>query len=468
VDASVDAAAPAEALACALVELPQATASSACGDAVRDPLHEACDDGPGEQLDTCAADCRATDMTLVERTLATDPNDPPLVMAKPRRSLGAGPHVIAAGPDDFAFAYTQEDAQLSVRVQFFDNSGGRIGAPVAISQGAVPAATDPVIAALPDCGYAVAFIGSLAGARNRALLQRVEVLAGATGSPRPVDADAAEADQAPDMLWTGQELVVAWGERSVLKVRRFGLDLEPLGPAEYLTQEGEWNSGVTLTRFGTGFAAAWLSVDAGMMRLVVRAGELSWETPLAHASPVSGDRPALIALDADHLLAFYGVGSYPQGGVVNVGRLQLVVLPVAAPGLALPVPLRHASEELDEETLEHSRPVAVRAFETIYLAWQAQSPLGDPLGSRVLLRELHWAAGEASLLHQEELPLHAGAAIEQQQTPRLGSAPVGPMGALITAWEDRSTRLPGRPSQEILVGLRPLPLLPLDPPASPQ
>ena len=63
VDASVDASADAEAGMDAAVDAP---VSQFCGDGIRDPITEECDDGTGSlPADSCSLDCRVTDVLAV-------------------------------------------------------------------------------------------------------------------------------------------------------------------------------------------------------------------------------------------------------------------------------------------------------------------------------------------------------------------------------------------------------------------
>jgi hypothetical protein len=73
-----------------------------CGDFVRDPETEECDDGPGRDPDLCTAKCQVSD-ALVERQAARLPWE------GRSRKLGEGRHPVAGHPDGIAVVYVEPD-----------------------------------------------------------------------------------------------------------------------------------------------------------------------------------------------------------------------------------------------------------------------------------------------------------------------------------------------------------------------
>src|SRR5262249_16958314 len=73
--------------------------STLCGDAIRDPVLEECDDGPDGAVDACSDDCRVTDEPV-------DPS-PRVDGERSSRSLDFGRHPLAAGTAATLLAYSE-------------------------------------------------------------------------------------------------------------------------------------------------------------------------------------------------------------------------------------------------------------------------------------------------------------------------------------------------------------------------
>jgi hypothetical protein len=442
--------------------------STYCGDAIRDPMLEECDDGLDDLLSACTADCRVRDIGVLDADHGDAGVSPTF-----QRVLGAGVHVAAAQADGFAVAYVAREGTSEVHLAPFDRWGNRAGEPVIASQGGAPGTqASPVVAALPDGHYAVAW-NDRASTPDVALRRITAAMlpgdAAPSGAPILVHASPTGAQQDADLLWTGSELVVAWTDGFDLKLRRFNAQLTPLAAEQTLAATPNLESSVSLAAFETGWAAAWRVGESGFERMRVRAGNTSWWTPL-HAPGPEGDRPGLVQLDATHLLLVYTMGTDPLGsGTSNVGRLRYALLDVDAPGLVTPSSWTPLVEPYASDgSLAQRRPSLTRVGARVYLAWETQSPLGDPLRSEVFFAELGWSAedsgdGPGELMQHEERPLQIDAPrAGDQRNARLAASPLFPEGAVITLWEDHSGLLDGRPAPDVLMAFRPSPLVTLD------
>jgi cysteine-rich repeat protein len=293
--------------------------SRVCGDGIRDPVLEECDDGPEPGDDTCTDDCHARESGW----LARGDRD----AGHGKASLGYAPHVVSANDDGFAVTYMDEGVWL----QPFDEVGHRRGSPVALGQGYAPTSfANPAVAGVGGGRYAVAWTDGSTGTPD-VLLQTWES-GGALSTATRAHASSAGPQQDPDLLWTGSELIVAWSDLFDVRTRRFDRDLKPLGPEEGVMTMAAIESNVTLARWGDGFAAAVRANDEGLEAIGVVAGGRVWSTPPALPGPI-GDRPALVELDDEHMLLVFAVGVDPtQTDDVYDSDLRAAVLDKAAPG----------------------------------------------------------------------------------------------------------------------------------------
>lgn len=263
-----------------------------CGDGIRDPVTEECDDGGDlEPLDLCTVTCQLEDALVEVQALAD--NDAPFHERAPLgRRLGHGRHPVAAGPDGFAVAYVEEPTPAAVA-----NDGGASDAPfvgialydfpppryfnalfehrdpqplVNVSAGTSPLlAADPVVAGLADGSYAVAYTsfgddGDALGVVLRRLTPS-SAAAATLGAVTFASAETFASQYDADLLpLPDGNLLVAWADDRDpfagpdLYYRLFSSALTPLGEvdtplADSLAAEGH----VALASFGAGWAAAW-------------------------------------------------------------------------------------------------------------------------------------------------------------------------------------------------------------------
>jgi hypothetical protein len=109
-----------------------------------------------------------------------------------------------------------------------------------------------------------------------------------------------------------------------------------------------------------------------------------------HAPAAGGERPALVELDDGHLLLVYAEGSAAMdAGPGSAQRLRIAVVDVDRGGIVSSSPLVPKSPPYDTDTtLRQGRPAAARVGERVFVAWDTESPQGDPLGHEAWLAEI--------------------------------------------------------------------------------
>jgi len=141
---------------------------------------------------------------------------------------------------------------------------------------------------------------------------------------------------------------------------------------------------------------------------------------------------------------------------------RVAVIDVTVPGSIVSSELVPLTPPYDgDRTLRQSRPAATRVGDRIFVAWQTEGPLADPLESELWVGELGWSVTDPSavtLLREWPVPPDTPR-VGDQENPGLAAAPLFPGGALIRVWEDDSRTLAGRPSPDVLLSFRPVPFL---------
>lgn len=426
--------------------------SEYCGDAIRDPVLEECDDGPGGDVDSCTADCRARTVTVVQ---------PPDMQGELRlraRSLGLGAHPLASSDHGSGIAYlTFEDSSWMLGLARFDEFGGRLGAPVTLGLAAAPTEeANPVAAALPDGDFVVAWNDTGAGSLDVAM-QRVSADGNATDV---VVANATKpgAQRDPDVIRIGSDLFVAWTNNFDIVLRSFTPALKPTAAEQVLWDGGPSGSVVLAEHAGT-WAAAWRALSEGGETLHVMAGS---KTSTVGPFPIGAaeERPALVSLDDKHLLVAFTVGTDPlDTGSSSVPRLRLAIADAANPGtldfLSLPAAVEpYASDE----SLAQRRPALTRVGERCFLAWQTESPTGTAK-QEVFVSEVRWDTTDSLLLGEEQLLTRDIDAAGDQLSPVLAASPLYPEGALVAAWEDSGPFVGPEALPDLVLNVRPTPFL---------
>jgi hypothetical protein len=420
-------------------EPPPHPTSTRCGDGIRDPVTEECDEAAAGAADPCTADCRVRAVPVAQAM-----------------QLGTAPHVAGGTDSGFAIAYSGPDASPAVELQLFGESGARLGSPVDVAGDYAPVpAANAAVAALPDGRYAVAWTDGMEGPPE----VRLRLVDGRTlGAARLAHEDAAGLHADPDLLWAGDRLVVAFTDLLDVTYREFSSDLVPLGPEAPLAATAAIESGVALARFGSGWAGAVRSSSDALESIVVRSGDLIWSTPPAPPGP-TGDRPALAALDDAHLLVLFSVGADPDGtGAADVGRLFWAVADAAAPGplavRALDVGAAPAS------SVSQRRPTATRAGDRVYLGWTETDDAGAR-GEQVFLAPVALDAAAGAAIGTP-MPLPRGtASAGWRRNLRLAASSLFPAGAVISTWESASDGS-SLAAVDLVLDFRPSPFVFLD------
>jgi len=420
-------------------EPPPHPTSTRCGDGIRDPVTEECDEAAAGTADPCTAACRVQAVTVAQAM-----------------QLGTAPHVAGGSDSGFAIAYAGPDATPAVQLQLFGESGAGLGAPLDVAGDYAPVpAANAALAALPGGRYAVAWTDGMDGPPE----VRVRLVDGRTlGAARLAHEDATGLHADPDLLWAGDRLIVAFTDLLDVSYRAFTSDLVPLGPETPLAATAAIESGVALARFGNGWAGAVRSSSDALESIVIRSGDLTWSTPPAPPGP-TGDRPALAALDDAHLLVLFSVGADPDGtGTADVGRLFWAVADTAAPG---PLAVRALdAAAAPPSSVSQRRPTATRAGESVYLGWTETDGTGAA-GERVFLAAVAPDA-VAGFAIGAPMALPRGAtAGGWRRNLHLTASTLFPAGAVISTWESASDGS-SLAAVDLVLDFRPSPFVFLD------
>ena len=438
-----------------------------CGNGVRDPATEECDDNNSATDDACDHECRVTDF-LVAAPVAGD--------AGPGRSryVGNGRHPVAAGSAGFAVAFIEEHLGASrVLVSAFNTAGVRTAASIRLddpgSTAKAVAFSDPVVAALPGGKYAAAWTdysgdGDELGIALT-LVDPLGPLATASGHANQAT-DFSQFD--PDILPVSNQLVVAWVDASDpltapdLKYRTFDTNLAPTANEVTLASSAAAETSVALSRFGSSWAAAWRSGEAGTESIKVQVGSTSFSVGPFLPGHVE-DRPALLEVDADTLLlVFTARADAPDGGGSNAFRLRGALLEMAAPGSVTAFPLEPSIDAGPTQPAQ-THPNAVRVQNRMFIAYRTERVAGNPAAEDLWIRELTISGSTVSLDPPQSLPTSAAQRFDDQRFPALAGAAFGAEGAVIAAWEDYGRSLGSQAgTPDVVAELIPLPMLALE------
>ena len=412
---------------------PDAPLSLVCGDALRDPVSEECDDGNASSPpDFCASDCRATDVLLFEKPIAITP--------KHARRLGHGPHPVAAGAQGFAVVAMQTLPTAALRFRSFDEKGQPKATAIVAENKTVTPSAHPVLAALGGGQYAAVWT-DLNGAGDTGqgiALQTVHATTGAVSGITRVNTTTAFGQRDADAVFTGSNLVVAWTDDSKMassgtdiKVRTFNANLSPQTKELTLAGTAAFEADVSLAAWGNSYAAAYRSVQVTTETVVVRAGAQTWTIPVASAAP-SGERPKLSALDKDHALVVF-----TEGGVTTPAKLMAAIVDRAAPGNVTPFPIAALSPKMSG--LGQFEPSLATTQAGVYVAWRSEAPLVSKEAEDTWLKAMTWNALTQTLdtsSVEQALPRQDAHKKGDQRHPKLVATPLGPKGALAVAWDD--------------------------------
>jgi hypothetical protein len=418
------------------------TGENVCGDGWRDPIDEECDDGNGSNPpDSCSSDCRVTDLLPVFGPMPEAGTIPD----KMHRKLGLGRHPIGAGDAGFAIAFVDYlKVPADINLKLFGPKGAPLPGIITLASGMNQISdADPVVAALPGGKFAVAWTDANADGDGRGIAFRiVDPAVPPTSQPGHANTVTAQNQEAPDILWTGSEIVVVWQDAATtgpmnlsdVRARRFSSSGTALGSedvAATLLRETQ----PALARFGSGWAVAWRaqSTVAPEESIGVKSGSAVWSVGPFMPGPIF-ERPALVELDATRLLVVFSETTIVGGQ--NVPRLRGALLDTQAPGSVQ----RFSIEPLiaGYSALPQYEPNVARVGDRIYVAWRSAGIKSWPDGE-IWLKEVHWSSAGATLDLsgvELEIPREPAHRVGPQRRPALAAAPLWPEGALVTAWED--------------------------------
>ncbi len=453
-------------------------ASLFCGDGIRDPETEECDDGPGSELDLCTDSCQVSDL-LVE--YQSPPEEELWEVSD--RYLGEGRHPAAGLPDGMAVVYVEpgrgaaESAEIGLAV--FD-ADGTPSLRTPISGGSIPVLfSNPVVAALPDGSLAAAwtdFDGD--GDELGIALRRVDPSDPSGGSVTHANSETDFSQYDPDILTVGDQVVVAWTDDSDahtgpdLRYRTFdAATLSATSAEQTLADTWDFEGNVSLAPSGSGWVAAWRASyedDEGDVFETVEvehpASGDRWSTT-AHLAGAPEDHPAVAELDETHLLLVYTEGTDPENlGPANLGRLRLAVLDTAAPGEVVSDWLEPITEGYaSDPAVAMSHPNAVRAGEYVYVSWRSGAPVDDPRGEDIWIARIEFDVGSGTVTlapeEQHEIPRWPEEWPGDQRFPALAAAPYQNFGALALAWDDYGRVFGSEEGQpDVVVQFRPVPM----------
>lgn len=418
-----------------------------CGDEIRQ-LNEECDAGVSGN-DLCSPSCRVRDALLMPEG----------------QTLGAGRHPAAMGDSGGGVVSLVFGENPVLQVHAFSTLGVVQGVWQVASS--APFEAHPGVAALPGGRLVVAWSDLLVDGDERGIALRwVDPGAVEPLGPLKVANSAVDFSQFdPDLIWTGSELVVAWTDNSSLdtkqdlKFRIFDSALEPLSEEQFLAATEEIEGSVTLATFAGGWAAAWRSsftdVETGVVaeKVHIQAGATHWTFgPLAPGSV--DDKPALVELDAEHLLVV--VSEAASSDTFSSG-LRVAVLSLDTPG-----EVSSSFWEAAGVSVSPSQPALARVSDRFYLSWRTDSSLGDVNAEELWLREveLPLAGSDPTGWNTQTWPLpraNAHRAADQRRPVLVGNQE---FSSIFSFWEDFGLGEPGSSSkQRIRYQLAPVPVL---------
>lgn len=409
-----------------------------CSDSYRDPSTEGCDDGLADALlgnaRACNVLCQVVDRIVAGPSASAFRTNGFGNTDVAERWLGRGVHPVAGNAVGNATVWTEletADAGGEVRVGIatFDGNGIRQGVGGFED---VPFDAEPVVAALPDGTFAVAFnSASVDGDGLGIALARVNADGTIAGDPIPANSTVSFEQHSPDIVWTGSKLVVAWEDESAIPRRlcwrSFSATLVPSSSETCWAPNEAWGSSVALEPFAGDAVRSWREErtgDAGAYAVVVVANAgYSWTSPDL-GLPSDDVTSAMAAIDSSHLL----------------------VVTTDAYGAMAATVLDDALSSVDEVTLSGGgrfTPTVAVTADGIYVAWRESSQLldsgvgWDPAYEDVWVQKLSWDGYELDASAEPILlPSESSLSIGDQRRPTLAAVPYQSGGAMVAAWED--------------------------------
>lgn len=428
-----------------------------CGDGVRDPVLEECDDGLDEAADLCTADCRVSDALSVQE---------PSTAVFPARRLGPSRHAVAAGKAGFAVALLDKaQSTPAIRLSTFDKQGVFVssadltgdGQGSIVEAAAVASVTDGFVAVWTDHG------GD--GDRRGVAMRKVGLDGAPVGPIRFANARSAFSQYEPDILSFGNQLVVAWTDDTSastgpdISYRVFDSSLEPASAQLALGAAPAGEARVSLARYGTTWAAAWFSAAENgqvLLRVSAPSSGADWTIgPYFAGSP--DDYAGLAELSDRSLLVVY------TALVDGVSRLYGAVLTAGSASVE-PFAIEPSSPEYLDPSGAQNEPVLASVGQHLYVGWrsaQFEGGEGEDLWLRPIARQSTASGIALNMATEFRVPRLASSNAGDQKGFALAAARVGWVDALAIAWEDwgLAAGATDTPRPDIVVQFAPLPLL---------
>ncbi|MCA9593471.1 MAG: hypothetical protein KC776_09180 [Myxococcales bacterium] len=414
--------------------------SQFCGDGIRDPISEECDDATGlTPQDACSADCRVQDVLLVPGP-GSDGGIPPKVS----RRVGLGRHPVAANDSGYGVAFVEtQQTPARVGLRAF-GAQGVPGATVTVADDASTIDTaNPVVAALPGGKLAVAWTDLNADGSGLGIaLRTFDPATSQLGALVRVNTTTTGSQRDVDLIWTGSELVAAWVDDSKLPAagsdiiaRALSANGAPISDEQPLAASTKSESKIALAPFGASFAGAWRVASPTAETIEARAGNTSW-TVAAGMPAASDDGPALVALDSTHLLLVFSHDG------ATTSKVSAAVLDSASPGSTASFDITPlVAPYSTDSTLGQSQPNVARVGDRVFVSWRSDAVLADVNAEDLWLKEISWSSSGGSItldLSKPEIALPRWSAHlkDDQRYPGLAATPLLPGGALVAAWDD--------------------------------
>jgi cysteine-rich repeat protein len=417
--------------------------SAVCGDGFR-AAAEDCDDNNTSNADSCNALCKITP-ELVDLRVA-----PLGVLPLPGRTLGSSRHPMAAGCNAVGVSFVDQSTEPpALKLSTYSNAG----VPTGTFQFGVASldSPDPALAALPGDAFAIAWTDFNGDGDELGIqLRRLEPNATTQRSAIVANELTAFSQSAPDVVFDGNQLVVAWVDSTEpatapdLRYRLFSSDLEPLTGDLTLANTTAGEGDVALAASNGHWAAAWRSGAAGLETIEVQSGTVHWSVG-PFLPGLAGDRPDLVFLDATHLALAFTRGTDPDGtGTANVSRLHGAILDTAAPGATPSFALSPAQVPYaGSPAIGQSQPALALFPDHLQVSWRSGALPGDAKVTELWSRRVPFTvAPDRSVTidpSHVEVPLIRTSAqrVGDQSAFRLLNTNLWPSGGLVAAWTDQ-------------------------------
>ncbi len=375
-------------------------------------------------------------------------------------------HVLAATSTDFAATALESDGVSPALALFpFAADGTRLST-VPFSAGSTLApAPDPVLVPLLDDGYVAVWTDSGGdGDGLGVVLRAVDPRGAALGTIARANTTTTGDQYGADAVWTNEGLVVAWADDSRdpasadLRAAVFDVSLQATGPELSLASTSDTEADVALAPFETTWAAAWRAFGPAGETIHARTA-LGSEWTIGPFPPAPADaRPAILELDATHLLVAFAAPATSPG---DAGALDTGVVPTLVRAAVLDTSVPGAASLLDlapGATVAQGWPSLARAGGRLFASWWTSAVAGDPNGEDVWLAELSWTAA-AGLSVGSVVPLPRSHRLGDQRRPALAAMGGTSNASLLAGWDDLAPSLAGESDGDVLLEVIPIPML---------